>query len=103
LRIYRSLALNHGVGLDLHQRLCLKRVTAKQCVGADYEPFPRRRHRRERAALVEVRLSGSAVTVVGARGQDVSAHLLERMRLAVGTLPNDGKRYDNVILNQPKN
>ena len=37
-----------------------------------------------------------------ARGEDVDAHLLERMRSAVGTLPNDGHRYENVILNHPR-
>lgn len=55
-----------------------------------------------RAALIEARLSGSAVAGLEARGEDVDAHLLERMRSAVGTLPNDGHRYENVILNHPR-
>ena len=36
-----------------------------------------------------------------ARSEEVAEHLLERMRNAVGTLPNDGARYENVILNHP--
>lgn len=56
----------------------------------------------KRAALIEARLSGSAVAGLEARGEDVEAHLLERMRSAVGTLPNDGRRYENVILNHPR-
>jgi hypothetical protein len=56
----------------------------------------------ERAGLIEARLSGSAVAGLEARGEDVEAHLLERMRSAVGTLPNDGHRYENVILNHPR-
>ena len=56
----------------------------------------------ERAALIEARLSGSAVAGLEARGENVEAHLLERMRSAVGTLPNDDRLYENVILNHPR-
>jgi hypothetical protein len=56
----------------------------------------------DRAALIEARLSGSAMAGLEARGEDVEAYLVERMRSAVGTLPNDGHRYENVILNHPR-
>jgi hypothetical protein len=55
----------------------------------------------EREAAIVARLSGTAVAVLAARGEDPGEHLLERMRNAVGTLPNDGRRYENVILNHP--
>jgi hypothetical protein len=55
----------------------------------------------ERHAAIVARLSGSAVAVLAARGEDAGEHLLERLRNAVGTLPNDGHRYENVILNHP--
>jgi hypothetical protein len=54
-----------------------------------------------RHAAIVARLSGSAVAGLLARGEDPAEHLLERMRSAVGTLPNDGRRYENVILNHP--
>lgn len=54
-----------------------------------------------RQAAIVARLSGSAVARLRARGEDPAEHLLERMRSAVGTLPNDGRRYENVILNHP--
>ncbi len=70
--------------------------------GGDYQRFLVVVSDGERAALIEARLSGSAVAVVEARGEDAPSHLLERMRSAVGSLPNDGHRYENVILNHPR-
>jgi hypothetical protein len=70
--------------------------------GGDYQRFLIVISDGTRAALIEAHLSGSAVAGLAARGEDVEAHLLERMRSAVGTLPNDGQRYENVILNHPR-
>lgn len=69
--------------------------------GGDFQRFRVVVSNGGRAALIEARLSGSAVAGLEARGEDVAAHLLERMRSAVGSLPNDGHRYENVILNHP--
>jgi hypothetical protein len=70
--------------------------------GGDYQRFLVVISDGDRAALIEARLSGSAVAGLEARGEDVESHLLERMRSSVGTLPNDGHRYENVILNHPR-
>jgi hypothetical protein len=69
--------------------------------GGDFQEFLVAVTDGTRDAAIIARLSGSAVAGLKARGEDVVAHLLERMQNAVGTLPNDGRRYENVILNHP--
>lgn len=69
--------------------------------GGDHQQFVVALTDGSREAAIVARLSGTAVAVITAQGEDPGEHLLERMRRAVGTLPNDGHRYENVILNHP--
>jgi hypothetical protein len=55
----------------------------------------------EREAAIVARLSGSLVASLTARGEDVVGHAFERLRGAAGSLPDDGRRYENVLLHHP--
>lgn len=55
----------------------------------------------KRQAAITVSLSGTQIAILQARGEPVLAHLLDRLQGAAGSLPNDGRRYDNLVLNHP--
>jgi hypothetical protein len=52
----------------------------------------------EQEGVIVVRLSGTLLAVLPARGADAEEHLVERLQNAAGSLPNDGNRWLNMVL-----
>ena len=69
--------------------------------GGDWQQFLVAVTDGERQAAITVSFSGSQIAALNARGEDVTAHLLDRLQGATGSLPNDGHRYENIILHHP--
>jgi hypothetical protein len=53
------------------------------------------------SGVIVARLSRTLIATLDARGEKAESHLLERLHGAVGSLPNDGNRWLNVVL-QPE-
>ncbi|HWB21503.1 MAG TPA: hypothetical protein VG652_01295 [Gaiellaceae bacterium] len=52
----------------------------------------------ERQGIIRAWLSNSSLAGVEAVGESGGAHAVARLQQSSGTLPNDGKRYENMIL-----
>lgn len=53
---------------------------------------------RERHGVIISRLSGTLCSMLAARGTDDRDHLVERLQNAASSLPNDGNRWLNMVL-----
>ena len=52
----------------------------------------------ELQGVIIVRLSRTLLAVLSARGDDPEEHLVERLQNAAASLPNDGNRWLNIVL-----
>jgi len=52
----------------------------------------------ELQGVIVARLSGTLMSMLAARGEDPKQHLVERLQNAAGSLPNDGNRWLNIVL-----
>jgi hypothetical protein len=52
----------------------------------------------EQHGVIVARLSGTLLSMLAARGTDENDHLVERLQNATGSLPNDGNRWLNIVL-----
>jgi hypothetical protein len=55
----------------------------------------------ERHGVIVARLSRTLLSMLAAQGTDDRDHLVERLQKATGSLPNDGNRWLNIVL-QPE-
>jgi hypothetical protein len=55
----------------------------------------------ERQAAVVARMSRSHLASLEAHGEDHISHLIGRLNGIAGNFPNDGNRYENVLLHDP--
>jgi len=55
----------------------------------------------ELQGVIVVRLSGTLLRMLEARGEEPAEHLVERLQNAAGSLLNDGNRWLNIVL-QPE-
>jgi hypothetical protein len=54
----------------------------------------------ERQAAIRARLSGTRLAILGGAGEDPATHVVGRLQDATGSLPNDGNRYKNMLLQE---
>jgi hypothetical protein len=52
----------------------------------------------EQHGVIVARLSGTLRSILAARATDENDHLVERLQNATGSLPNDGNRWLNIVL-----
>jgi hypothetical protein len=52
----------------------------------------------EQHGVIVARLSGTLRSMLAVRGTDENDHLVERLQNATGSLPNDGNRWLNIVL-----
>jgi hypothetical protein len=69
--------------------------------GGDWQEFVVAVTDGERQAQMVVRLSGSALPRIDNTDEARWEHVRERLQNAAGSLPNDGRRYENVLLHHP--
>lgn len=52
----------------------------------------------EHQGVIVARLSGTLLSILAARAEDPQEHLVERLQSASRSLPNDGNRWLNIVL-----